>query len=286
MSKSLLNLSGKIDPAKVEIFDAIASVAAARHIRYFIVGATARDMILSYGHGIAVKRATADIDLGVKVADWEEFHTLKDGLAATGQFEPTRSAQRLLYKHDLPIDIVPFGPLEHANKEISWPPDHSVRMNVLGFEDAYRNAQTIRLKSDPVLDVPFATPAGLAVLKVIAWNDRLPQGSKDAGDLAFLMRNYLDAGNQKRLAEEHPDLLAADDFDYERAGARLLGRDMAKVMSAETTKVVLEILDRETDNPKRYRLVEDMMDNYAVTGDAFEECLQFLETLKAGIQEG
>ena len=183
MSKSLLDLSGKIDPALVEVFVALAGVAAARHIRYFVVGATARDMILSYGHGIAIKRATADIDLGVEVADWEEFHALQDGLVATGQFEPMQSAQRL-------------------------------------------------------------------------------------------------------LAEEHPDLLADDDFDYERAGARLLGRDMATVMSPETRKVVLEILDRETDNPERFRLVEDMMDNYAINGDAFEECLQFLNALKAGIQEG
>jgi predicted nucleotidyltransferase len=222
----------------------------------------------------------------VEVADWKEFHALKDGLAASGHFSPTQSAQRLLYKHDLPIDILPFGPLEHANKEISWPPEHSVRMNVLGFEDAYRNAQTLRLRAAPTLDIPFATPAGLSVLKVIAWNDRSRQGSKDAGDLAFLMRSYLDAGNQERLAEEHPDLLDDDDFDYERAGARLLGRDMAKVTSPQTRKVVLEILDRETDNQERYRLVEDMMDNYTVSADVFEECLQIVEALKVGIREG
>lgn len=287
MSKSLLDLSGKIDPLMVGIFDAITDVAAARDIHYFVLGATARDMILSYGHGIEIKRATVDVDLGVKVADWDEFHALKDGLAATGQFEPTPSAQRLLYKCNLPIDIVPFGSLEHANKEISWPPDHSIRMNVLGFEDAYRNAQMIRLRSVPMLDIPFATLAGLAVLKTIAWRERsIPQGSKDAGDLAFLMRNYLDAGNRNRLAEEHPDLLADDDFDYECASARLLGRDMARVMSPETRKAVLEILGRETDNQERYCLVEDMMDKYAVTGNVFEEYLRLLKALKAGIQEG
>jgi len=54
----------------------------------------------------------------------------------------------------------------------------------------------------------------------------------------------------------------------------------------ETRKVVLEILDRETDNQERYRLVEDMMDNYTVTGNDFEECLQHLEAFKAGIEEG
>ena len=286
MSASLLDLSGKIDPQLVEVFEAVAGVAAARSIRYFVVGATARDMILGHGHGIAIKRATADIDLGVEVADWKEFNALKEGLAATGKFEPTGSTQRLLYKHGLPVDILPFGLLEHANREISWPPDHSVRMNVLGFEDAARNAQTVRLRAEPILDIPFAAPAGLAVLKVIAWHDRSPEGSKDAEDLAFLMRSYLDAGQQKRLADEHPDLLDDNDFDYERASARLLGRDMGKVMSPESREFVLGILERETDNPERYRLVEEMVGKYAVSGGAFEQCLLHLEALKAGIEEG
>ncbi len=151
MSKSLLDLSGKIDPLLIEIFDAIAGVVVARDIHYFVVGATARDMILSYGHDIEIKRATVDIDLG--------------------------------------------------------------------FEDAYRAAQVVRLRTEPVLDIPFATPAGLAVLKIVAWRERIPQGGKDADDLAYMMRTYLDAGNQNRLVKEHPDLLADDDFDYECVSA-------------------------------------------------------------------
>ena len=145
MSENLLDLSGKIDQLTVEVFEAIAAVTAAKGIRYFVVGATARDMILSYGYGIKSRRATVDVDLGVEVADWAEFHTLKDGLTATGHFTPTRSAHRLVYNDSLPIDIVPFGPLEHANKEISWPPDHSIRMNVMGFEDAYARCAKRRL---------------------------------------------------------------------------------------------------------------------------------------------
>lgn len=286
MRKNLLDLSGKVDPVQVEVFGAIAGVAAARQVRYLVVGATARDMILRHGYDFPIRRATVDIDLGVEVVDWEEFRALKEGLLASGQFELTRSEQQLLFRRHLPIDIVPFGPLEQAGNEISWPPDHGVRMNVLGFEDASRNAQMVRLSSAPVLDVPLASLAGLAILKLIAWNDRSSRGRKDAGDLAFLMRSYLDAGNQERLAEEHPELLAGDDFDYERAGVRLLGRDMARIMSPETRAVVLEILNRETDNPRYYRLVEDMMDHFAGASDAFEESLQFLGALKLGAQEG
>ena len=57
MSKKLLDLSGKTSSALIEVFDTVAGVAAATHICYFVVGATARDVILSHGHGIAIRRA-------------------------------------------------------------------------------------------------------------------------------------------------------------------------------------------------------------------------------------
>ena len=80
-------------------------------------------------------------------------------------------------------------------------------------------------------------------------------------------------------------MLADDDFDYERSGARLLGRDMAQMMLPETRKVVLQILGRETDSLKQCRLVEDMMDNFAISTVAFEKYLGHLKALKTGIQD-
>ena len=158
-------------------------------------------------------------------------------------------------------------------------------MNVMGFEDAYRNALIVRLSDNPLLDIQFATPAGLAVLKTIAWQDRSPDGSRDAQDLAYLMSNYLDAGNQKRLYNDHGDLLDVDDFDYIRSGAQLLGRDMAKMMLPETREVVVQILGHETDSSKRHRLVEDMMKNLPVSEELFETYLGQLKALKMGIDD-
>ena len=173
----------------------------------------------------------------------------------------------------------------HPDKEITWPPDNKVKMNVMGFEDAYRNALIVRLSDNPLLDIQFATPAGLAVLKTIAWQDRSPDGSRDAQDLAYLMSNYLDAGNQKRLYNDHGDLLDVDDFDYIRSGAQLLGRDMAKMMLPETREVVVQILGHETDSSKRHRLVEDMMKNLPVSEELFETYLGQLKALKMGIDD-
>jgi len=157
-------------------------------------------------------------------------------------------------------------------------------MRLLGFEDAYRSAQWVRLRSDPRLDVLVATPAGLAALKLIAWSDNPTERRKDALDLAFLLRVYMDIGtNHKRLFNEHDDLLNADEFDYERAGARLLGRDMATLAAQETKQVLIDVLAQETGRSDRFRLVRDM--TTGTDSGSFDENLLLLEALEQDLVE-
>ncbi len=282
MTKNLLDLSGKIDPATIEVYEAISNVAASLSIPFFVVGAAARDMILQQGFNVNTRRATVDVDLAVKVGDWKAYEKLKAGLVTTGDFKPSKSVQRLLYKDGLPIDIVPFG-VERDNK-ISWPPDYDLRMSTLGFEEAYHYSQLVRLRSNPDLEILFASIPGLSIMKIISWSERNPsERNRDAIDLELLMRNYIEAGNSQRLYNEDSDLLNEDDFDYEKASARLLGRDIAKIVKPETKNVLLKILDRETGEQEQYRLIENMMRPAFLSAETFEEKLKLLEALKAGI---
>ena len=41
MNKSLLDLSGKIEPSMMRVFQAVEDMVAARHVRYLLVEATA-----------------------------------------------------------------------------------------------------------------------------------------------------------------------------------------------------------------------------------------------------
>jgi len=127
-----------------------------------------------------------------------------------------------LYDNSIPIDIVPFGAISSTEGDIRWPPTQDEVMNVVGIEDAFKFAQSVRLREEPPLDINFSSPLGLAVMKLIAWNDRNAAGNKDAIDLATVLRTYLDAGNRERLYSDHADLLT-EDFDYVLAGAELLG---------------------------------------------------------------
>ena len=125
MKESLLDLSGKIDGFRVGLFETIATVAESLRVPFFVVGAMARDIILSLGYGIKIGRATEDIDLGVQVPDWSAYEQLKAHLVATGKFSiDKKQAQRLLYEESYPIDVIPFGAIAEPDDRLSWPPGH------------------------------------------------------------------------------------------------------------------------------------------------------------------
>lgn len=73
MKQKSLNLSKKIDPAIIKIFDLINQVANDLNVSYVIVGATARDLVLHYGFNTAIRRATIDIDFGIQVVSLERI---------------------------------------------------------------------------------------------------------------------------------------------------------------------------------------------------------------------
>jgi hypothetical protein len=52
MTNISFNLSGKLDPPFLEVLRIVNQVAAALGIRFFVVGAMARDIVLEYCHGI------------------------------------------------------------------------------------------------------------------------------------------------------------------------------------------------------------------------------------------
>ena len=283
MTDILFNLSGKINPLLVNILGFIQEATIARGIPFFVVGATARDLLIHHGHNIPVGRGTLDLDIGVEVAGWKEFQQLKDALIGSGKFAPTKEPQRLIYANYL-VDIVPYGGISANARQISWPPDHQVIMNIMGFQEAYDSGVTVRLSVDPPLDVKVPTIPGMALMKLISWNDDYPHRSKDAEDLLFLMENYAEAGNVDRLFDDEPQLLEQEEFDVTLAGIWLLGRDMVAIACPATVAAIKGILQQETDEEQRCRLVVDMVKSARLT-DRFDKSLLKLKKLMAGVKD-
>ncbi len=281
MSSKSIDLSEKIDALTREIFCLVHDVAVSLSIDFFVIGATARDLILHYVHGLRQKRATQDIDLAIEVAEWAVYDRLRLALIETGEFTACEQPQRIIHKSLLPVDIVPFGGIAAEDCQILWPPDEAMAMNLLGFQEAYASSQLIRLRSSPPVDVAVATPAGLTPLKMIAWSDvPFDMRSKHALDLAFILNTYLDIGNAERVFEEHPDLLT-EDFDYELAGARLLGRDTAQILSPRTRAQIRRILEFETS--ERGSLPNAMSGRSAALPP--DRCLRLLQAFALGLDD-
>ena len=210
---------------------------------------------------------------------------MKDSLIATSQFSLTPDKQRLRCGTIL-IDILPFGPITDKDKKISWPPEHEIIMSMVGFEEAYEYSITVRLSSDPELDIKLAASLpGLAIMKLISWKEKYPNRKRDAEDLLLIMNKYEEAGNSERLYEEDLPLLQEEGFDTKLAGTRLIGRDMAKISDPKTILIVKGILDAETEEMNQYKLVIDMIRETGMSDKRFDEILLQLEKLKQGFVE-
>jgi predicted nucleotidyltransferase len=279
MNKILNDLSGKIESSLIRALLEVKKITDALKIDFFLVGATARDIVMQHLYKIRAPRMTKDIDIAVCVANWEEYRILTDTLLSKGEFLKGDQKQRYVFK-DTVIDFIPFGEISGPDNAIRWPPDHDTILNTVGFMDVYKNSMTFRLSREPVLEIKLASIPGLAIMKLLAWKDD-PSRQKDATDLLFIMQNYQAAGIEDRLYEKEISLLQEEEFDNELAGIRLLGRDMARISNPETEKALMEILISETGEIS-YKLVSQM----SGVSDRFDSNLALLEKLKQGFIEG
>ena len=280
----MLNISKKIDKLDLEILLKVKAIANKLQIDFFIVGAYVRDIILNYIYNIEIYRKTNDIDFGVRVATWEQYIMLMKQLEKLEFKKDERIIHRYTYKGML-IDFIPFGDVTSNESTITWPDNDKKEMNVMGFDDAYLNTEDILIQADPDITIKAATVECLVILKLFAWNDRtIDRRLSDAKDLYLIIDSYLDAGNRERLINEHIDIMEATE-DYELSGARLLGRDIAKIASSKVIKNILELLHSD----KLYMLASEMSQYEGILleneDDKLELCEKLLGSLLAGLEE-
>ena len=279
MKKLSVSPERPVDRVIVEVLTAIDRAARDLGISYFVAGAMARDLVLHHVFAFDTMRATNDIDIAVHVSDWDQFDSLKQRLIDSQGFSvDLRAAQRLHYLSAFPVDLVPFGGVVESNGHISWPPDRAIEMNVIGYDDALDTSLRIEVTKD--LLVPVASLAGLALLKVFAWLDRGHMNPKDAQDLALLLRRYAETIDPDDLHGNEAKILEAVDYDYERAGARILGQDTRQLASPATADLMLNHLRHQ---PTRNRLVINMAQALRQGDDPVEKAALLLEEFITGL---
>jgi len=285
MNGILLDLSAKVDQTIVGAVAAVSSVAKRLDVPVFIVGAAARDFLLEYACGIKSGRATLDVDFGVRVNSWEEYDKLVKALEdAEGFVRDKIRRHRFKTPNSLLVDLVPFGPIAGTGQQILWPPDEERGMSVEGFESVMTAAIEVLLRIDPRLVVRTATLPGLALLKILSWDDAYPERGRDGYDFYFIMNTYMETANMDRLSTDAHDLVEEPIPPLQEIGARLLGRDMARISDTSAAARVAEILFREQDEDGALRLVVDMM-RAAGASTGADEVLTLLRAVERGFSD-
>jgi predicted nucleotidyltransferase len=241
-----------------EVIRDVLRVAKGAGAEIFVAGAVARDLWLWHVHRIRTGRATADLDFAVQCENWHQFELISKTLVVETEFEgDPKKRHRFLHRNGMPVDLVPFGGIEKPDRTIAWPPDESHVMSLLGFREVLGMTVVFHLPGG--VSVPVVSLPSLVALKLIAWQDRrLREPGKDAADLDVIFRSYSDAGNTERMFNEIPGLDERTDFDFELAGAELLGRDLGKTTGAELIEAIRELLEVESNAEGELRLAREM----------------------------
>jgi len=212
---------------------------------FYIIGATARDIILSGIHKQASARRTLDLDIAIAIKEWDKFEQISNELSSIEGFHKSEKQKQLFwYKKYFRLDIVPFGEVAKADQNIYWPPEEEFAMSVVGFTEVANTALDVSIDNE--FTVKVASLPGIFILKLAAFNDRKLKTNKDADDLAFIIENYLTI-NEERAALEHFDIYEKDNFNIYIAGATLLGRDIKSILGGnkETLTTFIQILTEE-----------------------------------------
>ena len=263
-------------PLLKKLLDELIPVFQKLEIKFFVIGATARDIIMEL-HGEKSGRRTQDIDIAIAVDKWEEFSTIEKEIIQLPNFEKDpKQQQRFSYLNDFQLDIVPYGGITTAEDKIFWPPDQSFAMTVLGFEEAEKNL--VRVKIDDTLEIDIVSLTGIFILKLVAWKDRHHKGNKDADDMGFILQNYLNIHEERAATEHYEEVYEIEDFNTIKAGAALLGIDINNLLTDnETNKAKLKtIIETEINLKEDSILFNQIVETNKVKYDDMLECFQIL----------
>lgn len=223
----------------------IEEAAREAQVDYLVVGATARSLISFNLLGRSPERQTGDVDIAAEVDSWDEFDSLVRKLQRHG-----KSVHKFIVE-GTEVDVVPYGGIEQEDRRIVWPDDHE--MNVLGFREAVSTAQVVLLPDGVTIRIP-SIPA-LALLKLLAWEDRHHDDTRDALDLATMIEWYSSEKYMERLYAEDFHALEKFDYDPAPAGAWLLGSHIPALLDDGGIAALLRVLD---DDALMGRLARDM----------------------------
>lgn len=250
-------------------------------VRYFLIGGLARDLQY-HQKEINPPRITRDIDFAVMVATWEEYERLKEGLIKKG-FSKTTEPYRMVWSPDgTIIDLLPFGSIERGHSVFF--PDSDLELVVAGFKEVLNDVTPLSVQKNEENFSIYTPPLhGLFLLKLLSWNDKRPEREKDLDDLIHILENYWEFVEDEAY-KKHLDLFDDDNFETQKAAARILGRQLRETLDKSTylKETILSIIEKETYTASPGPLARKFTSK---TGFPLEKVKSIIEEILLGIKD-
>lgn len=268
----------KIDSSKIShplikpILEELIPFFQEKEIKFFIIGATARDIILELNDEQA-GRATRDLDIAIAIEDWNKYAEIDNDLVQLPNFsKDTHQKQRFIYCDTYEIDLVPYGQIMEQDDKIYWPPDQDTAMNVLGFKEAEKHILKVNIDDQYEVDVVNLT--SIFLLKLVAWTDRNNISSKDADDMGFILTNYLSINEDRAIEEFYDEIYTIDPFDTIVAAGALMGIDLNNMIkdNPATHEFLVKVIDQEIELDTESRLFNQIIETNS--NISFEQILE------------
>lgn len=243
------------NPQLVALLKVLVTCFSALNLPFYIIGATARDIVMRQLMDIASARRTQDLDIAVAINEWQRFDEISAALQQAGITKSPRIFQRFYY-NDYELDIVPFGDVAKEDDTIYWPPEEEIAMSVKGFDTILADAITASI--DGEITIKLASLHGLWLLKLNAWIERHLTTDKDAADLSFIIENYFTANLDRGTHMEVYDL---PHFSPYLAGAVWLAYDVASLLTKEQLAYYRHCILSEISKEEESALINQILDN-------------------------
>ena len=243
------------NPLLVELLRKLTNSFSKMDKEFYVIGATARDIVIQQLLDTESKRRTRDLDIAIAIPDWETFEQVKQSLIADG-FEKSSDMQQRFYYGEYELDIVPYGVVAKEDDKIYWPPEEEIAMSVKGFDEVLSEAITVSIDDD--FKVKIASLHGLFLLKFNAWLDRNTKTSKDAEDMSFIFSNYFLANLEREI---HQEVYDWENFDDYIVGGYWLAYDIVALLNKEQLCYYKEIIEGELAKEEESRLINQMIEN-------------------------
>ena len=269
------------NPLLVELLRKLTDSFSKMDKEFYVIGATARDIVIQQLLDTGSKRRTRDLDIAIAIPDWETFEQVKQSLSADG-FEKSSDMQQRFYYGEYELDIVPYGVVAKEDDKIYWPPEEEIAMSVKGFDEVLSEAITVSIDDD--FKVKIASLHGLFLLKFNAWLDRNTKTSKDAEDMSFIFSNYFLANLEREI---HQEVYDWENFDDYIVGGYWLAYDIVALLNKEQLCYYKEIIEGELAKEEESRLINQMIENsYGLKYETIRDTWQaIVDVFQKGIED-